>query len=194
MLFPVLKPATWAGLHSDARVHVWIGSPRQPSVVVAYAWHDADERLRYVTTANGYGRSDDLVREAFHNLEHYTTEFELVEADGDRMLVSAGKPLTAERVLCESHMQTAHEKLDADELVVAVPHRGLLLACARDGGEQVRRTMAALHREAYDEAVTTGDEIFDQLIVLREGAVAETFGVGRVGGDYLERWDRGISG
>lgn len=194
MLFPVLKPATWPGLANRARAQVWIGSPTRPLVVVAYGWHDADQRVRYVTTDSAYGRSDDLVREAFHNLEQHTTEFELVEADGDRMLVSAGRPLSAERVLCESHMLTAHEKLDADEIVVSVPHRRLLLACARGGGEQVRRTMSGLHRQAVDEATDTGDEITDRLIVLRHGAVAGTIEVGPSGGDDdPERWDGDLS-
>ncbi len=171
MLLPVLKPATWDGLRNGARVHLWIGTPTEPVVVVAYGRQrgDGGDELDYVSASHPDADSDDLVREAFNNLEYYHTDFEVVEANGGRMLVSAGWPFAAERALCQSHMLLAHEKLDAEQIVVSITRRGSLLACAHDGNDAVRHSMSTLHSESYADAVTTGEEIFGNLILVRDG-------------------------
>ena len=190
MLLPVLKPASWDGLRSGARVHVWIGTPAYPMVVVAYAdlpvgdgpdasaaWDDLvaytvgvdGDDVAYVTTATNYGRSDQLVVDAFDNLGGDLTDFELIESDGGRMLVSAGEPMAAERALSEGSMLMAHDKLDADEIAVSVARRGSLLACALDSNQHVRKTLTSIHHETYRQAVAEGHEVFDQLLVFRQG-------------------------
>lgn len=172
MLLPVLKPATWDGIRSDARVHVWLGSPTEPMVIVAYAEGWDDRELTYMTTKSAYGASDEMVRDAFDNLAAYHTDFEVVEADGERMLVSGGGPMAAERALNQSHMLSAHQKLDDEEIVVSIARRGSLLACGRDVGAKARQTMVKLHAESYRAAVSGGEEIYGGLIVFREGVVS----------------------
>ena len=174
MLLPVLKPATWVGLRNGARVHLWIGTPTEPVVVVAYGRQRSDDSddLDFVLASDPDAGSDDLVREAFDNLEYYHTDFEVVEANGGRMLVSAGWPFAAERVLCQSHMLLAHQKLDAEEIVVSITRRGSLLACAFDGNEAVRQSMSVLHSESHADAVAAGDDIFGDLILVRNGGKA----------------------
>jgi hypothetical protein len=192
MLLPVLKPATWDGLRGNARVHVWIGTPEYPMVVVAYAdlpvggqpdagagsddliayfvGIDGDE-IPYVTTATNYGRSEQLVSDAFDNLGGDLIDFELIESDGGRMLVSAGEPMAAERALSEGSMLMAHDKLGADEIAVSVARRGSLLACALDGSDHVRKTLTSIHHETHRQAVADGQEIFDHLLVYRDGVM-----------------------
>lgn len=191
MLLPVLKPASWDGLRGNARVHVWIGTPEYPMVLVAYAdLPENDHRVGssvgpddviayavgvdgeavpYATTASVYGRSDQLVIDAFDNLGDDLIDYELVESDGGRMLVSAGEPMAAERALSEGSMLMAHDKLDAEEIAVSVARRGSLLACSVDSGAQVRKTLTSIHHETYRNAVGEGEEIFDRLLVFRDG-------------------------
>jgi hypothetical protein len=190
MLLPVLKPATWDGLRGNARVHVWIGTPLYPTVVVAYAdlpfndrvdassgWDDVvvyalgvdGDEVAYATTATSYGRSDQLVVDAFDNLGGDLIDYELIESGDGRMLVSAGEPMAAERALSEGSMLMAHEKLDANEIAVSVARRGSLLACALDSDEEVRKTLTSIHHETYREAVASGQEIFDRLLVFQDG-------------------------
>jgi hypothetical protein len=171
VLLPVLKPADWDGLTGGARAHVWLGTPHQPLVLVAYAWEADDGRLDYVTRDNDpFPDRDSLVWQAFDNLERYHTGFELVESGGGRMLVSAGRPFAAERVLCQNHMLSAHEKLEADEILVSIPRRGAMLACAIDCPEQVRHTMISLHTESWTVAETDPDRITGELIVVEGGS------------------------
>ena len=196
MLLPVLKPASWDGLRGNARVHVWIGTPEYPMVLVAYAdlpgndhradasseWDDVityavgvdGDDVPYATTASAYGRSDQLVVDAFDNLGDDLIDYELVESDGGRMLVSAGEPMAAERALSEGSMLMAHDKLDADEIAVSVARRGSLLAAATDSGAQVRKTLTSIHHETYRNAVGEGQEIFDRLLVYRGGILTGT--------------------
>ncbi|MGI9614794.1 MAG: hypothetical protein ACR2QO_17925 [Acidimicrobiales bacterium] len=186
----MLKPAIWDGLRGNARVHVWIGTPAYPLVVVAYAdlpvdgrvdasagWDDLiayavgvdGDDIAYATTATAYGRSDQLVVDAFDNLGDDLIDYELIESEGGRMLVSAGEPMAAERSLSEGSMLMAHEKLDAGEIAVSVARRGSLVACALDSGQQVRKTLTSIHHETYREAVADGQEVFDRLLVFQNG-------------------------
>ena len=154
-----------------ARAHVWIGTPDKPVVVVAYARFREGHDLDFVTTATRYGCSDELVQDAFDNLEIYHTDFEVVEAGEARILVSAGWPFATERALCQSHMMLAHEKLDAPEIVISVARRHMLLACARDRDDYVRRTMTDLHFDTHRKNTSGGERVTDRLIVIREGTV-----------------------
>lgn len=170
-LLPVLKPAGWEGLAQGARAHVWVGTPDQPLVVVAYAWAADGGQLRYVTSENDlYQDRDELVREAFDNLESYHTDFELVASGGGRMLVSAGRPFVAERVLNQTHMLAAHDKLEAEEILVSIPRRGAMVACAIDCPDQVRQTMISLHNESWAGAGHDPDKITGELIVVADGS------------------------
>ncbi len=197
MLLPVLKPVSWDGLRGSARVHVWIGTPACPKVLVAYAdlplsghphgdraeqagaiafavgidgdGHTSGGDIPYATTATAYGRSEQLIVDAFDNLGHDLLDYELVESDGGRMLVSAGEAMAAERALSQGSMLLAHDKLDAEEIAVSVARRGSLLACAVDSDAPVRKTLTAIHHETYRSAVADGQEIFDQLLVFHGG-------------------------
>lgn len=167
----MLKPADWEGLEGGARAHVWMGTPDHPLVLVAYAWEADDGRLDYVTRHNDpFPDRDALVREAFDNLEQYPTSFELVESAGGRMLVSAGRPFAAERVLCQSHMLSAHDKLEADEILVSIPRRGAMLACAIDCPDEVRHTMISLHTDTWSQVDGDAERITGELVVVEGGS------------------------
>ncbi|MGF1595969.1 MAG: hypothetical protein ACFCVK_03415 [Acidimicrobiales bacterium] len=170
LLLPVLQSAAWPGLADGARAHVWLGTPVEPSVLVAYAWLADDETLTYVTADNDpTEHRDDLVKEAFRNLEYYHTDFEVVEAGSGRMVVSAGWPFAAERVMCENHMLLAHEKLEAETIVVSIARRGAVIACAANCPAEVRHTMYSLHAEAWDDPDAVTERVTDELVVFNNG-------------------------
>ncbi len=170
-LLPVLKSESWLVRNPDAMAHVWIGTPDEPVVVVAYAHHD-ETTLGFVTIDDPAANDREaLVREAFDNLENYESDFEVVEADGDRMLVAAGNPFAAERVMCESHMLRAHEELATDSIVVSVTRRGMMLACALDCSDGVKTTMSTLHDESWQAA--GDDRILGDFIMFRSGLMRD---------------------
>ena len=183
-LLPVLKPAVWDGPDRGARAHVWIGTPETPLAYVAYAWESHGD-LTYVThQTDDNDDPDEIVRQAFANLEEYESGFELVESNGSRLLVSAGRPFAAERVLCESYMVQVHEALDADEVVVSVPARGSVLATTRSCSPEARNTLVSLHREAW--ATASDERITDQLVVFKVGLKTATLSVAADG--TVDNW------
>jgi hypothetical protein len=148
-----------------------MGSAAQPLVLVAYAWEDTGGHLEYVTRSNDpFSDRDALVWEAFENLERYQTGFEVVESGGGRMLVSAGPSFAAERVLCQSHMLIAHEKLGSDEILVSIPRRGAMLVCAMDCPDEVRHTMISLHTDSWSQVGGDPERITGELIVMEDGS------------------------
>ena len=174
-----------APLPPELRAHRWIGSASDPSVVVTYAW-DGEDGLTFVDAKNDpHPQRDALVREAFANLEVYETGFEIVDSGAGRMLVSAGRPFAAERVMCESHMLDAHEKLDSDEVVVSVARRGTVLACAGDCADEVQHTMISLHHESWNDTSAVSERVLDELVVFRDGLKTGTLPVTTSGGGLL---------
>lgn len=144
---------------------------------VTYAW-ESFEGLVYVTQTEGGGVGEELneiVGRAFENLGSIEGTFEIVEAEESKLLVMAGQPFAAERVLVQHHMREVHEALGAERIVVSVAKRGQLLAGAFDGPAQARATLLNLHREAF---VTGGDErVTDRLIVVDDGAVVDSLAI-----------------
>lgn len=175
-----MKSPEWTGPASGARAHVWLGTTATPLVLVGYVWYDEGEDPIYVTSENDRsGGNDELVAEAFENLEQYHTDFEVVEAGAGRILVSAGRPFAAERVMCESHMLLAHEKLDSSEILISVARRGAVLVCALDCSNEVKQTMIGLHAESWDNPDALTDRIVDDLVVMRAGTVTGMIPIGR---------------
>lgn len=176
-LLPVLKSTDWQGPQSGARVHWWLGTAQEPVAYVTYAW-ESFEGLVYVTQTEGGGIGEELneiVGRAFENLGEISSTFEIVEADGSKLLVMAGQPFAAERVLVQQHMREVHEALGAERIVVSVAKRGQLLAGAYDGSAQARATLVNLHREAF---VTGGDDrVTDRLIMVDDGAVIDSLAI-----------------
>jgi len=184
-LLPILKPAEWEGLAHGARAHLWLGTPDFPLVFVGYAWENGDE-LTYVTRQGSeHDETDDLIGQAFDNLEAYDTPFETVETNGARLLVSAGRPFAAERVMSEGFMLGVHAELGSDRVVVSIPKRGSMLASAWDSPREARTTIVSLHLEAWRSAGHS-EYITDHLIVFEMGLLAGTLSVTADG--VVEGW------
>lgn len=184
-LLPVLKPAEWEGLSQGARAHLWLGTNEMPLVVVGYAWENSDE-LTYVTQqTDEHDDPDVIVRQAFDNLEEYESGFETVEANGSRLLVSAGRPFAAERVLCESHMLRAHDELGSARVVVSIPKRGAMVACAWGCSDEAKNTIVNLHLESWKSA-DDQERITDHLVVFDKATKIDTMAVSADG--VVEGW------
>ncbi|MCP3989135.1 MAG: hypothetical protein GY724_08675 [Actinomycetia bacterium] len=173
-LLPILKPAEWNGISRGARVHMWLGSTNEPLVFVGYAW-ESDEELTYVTR-----QADDdpnaIVKVAFENLEVYEVGLETVAMNGSKLVVSAGNPFAAEKVLCESHMLEVHDLLASEKVVVSIAKRGAMLASAWDCPPEARATLINLHLEAWKTA-DHSEVITDHLVVFEAGVRSSTLAV-----------------
>ncbi|MEM7340185.1 MAG: hypothetical protein AAF467_16125 [Actinomycetota bacterium] len=169
-LLPIFKPADWNGPERGALVHLWLGDADDPLVFVAYGWED-DEDLSYVTSHSD--EPDNVVRKAFSNLEQTPAHFDVIDKGEARLVVGAGHPFAAERVLSEAFMARVHDALGHHEVIVSIPRRGAMLACASNCSPDARQVLLDLHREGCRSA-SPNNRITDQLIVYRS-AVKSTF-------------------
>lgn len=185
-LLPVLKPAQWDGPSTGAHAHVWIGTRAEPEVYVGYAWDSSDGLVYATPTSCEPHDGDEVVRQAFATLDEYEADFELVEVNESRVLVSAGHPSAAELVLTERFMLRVHDALEAEEVVVSVAKRGSMLACARDCPPEARTTLVNLHREAWLNAADD-QRITNQLVVFKAGTKTTTMDV--YGDGTVKAWE-----
>ena len=148
---------------------MWIGTPQAPEVVVAYGCYDGGF-VSYITNETpAYTDPDVLVREAFDNLKGHDVDLQVVGSGADRVVIAAG-PFTAEQVLSERHVLAVHERLEVGRDRGVDSRRDAFLACPADASEQLRRTVAGLHREAWGGVrASTGDPVYDGLIVFSVG-------------------------
>ena len=173
-LLPVLKPIRWSGIEQGALAHVWAGTPDDPKVVVAYAYVGENGTVFLPSEGLGATEQEAAIRDAFNNLERYESSFELVEASGGKILVSAGREFAAERALCQSHMLRAHSLLDAAEIVVSLARRRTVLACAYQCPESVKATMVGLHRESWENGGPESDRVLKDLVIMADGRKVRT--------------------
>lgn len=185
-VMPVLKPENWEGLKQGALAHVWVGTPAEPIVVVAYTASDGPEMVA------DQGLDPDerelIVRRAFGNLESYRADFELVEAPYGRVLVSAGQEFAAEKVLCQSHMLRAHDQLGAAEIVVSLPRRGSALVTSYDCSQEVKQAVVALHRDSWDGGGPDSERIVNELIVMHSGRKVRSIPIPPAGSAAIPLW------
>jgi hypothetical protein len=182
-LLPILKAADWDGISQGARAHLWLESSSGPLVFVGYAWESEDE-LTYVTRHLD-DDPDAIVKVAFENLEAYEVDLETVATNGSTLVVSAGKPFAAEKVLCESQMLKVHDLLGGDKVVVSVAKRGAMLATAWDCPPAAKSTLINLHLEAWRTADPL-DAVTDHLVVFESGFRSSTLALGPDG--EVEDW------
>ncbi|MEZ5056331.1 MAG: hypothetical protein R2879_04765 [Saprospiraceae bacterium] len=59
--------------------------------------------------------ANQILKEAYQNLEDYKTEFEYSKALDNKVLTSSGLDFSSERILSKNHMLKAHEMLNTDD-------------------------------------------------------------------------------
>lgn len=164
---PVLLPGTWDGPTRGAYAHRWLGDPDDPQIVIGYR-DGCDDRgwaLRDGPTARD---EDEVVAEAFANLDRCRVGTELVEAEGARVVVAAGLPHTAEMVLSQRFMLDVHRSLEADQVLVSLARTGAMLACSFDDDNAALPTIVELHNEAWATAQVE-ERLTELLIVFEAG-------------------------
>ena len=132
-IYPILKPSNWVGLTAGAlRSALLPAAGGAHGVVVGYGMDTPDNFVFLTKQHLETMDAKQITKEAFENLENYTTEFEISEAFQNQVLTSSGPSFSSERILSKSHMLKAHSLLDAETLLVSIPRRSCMMVIAND--------------------------------------------------------------
>lgn len=175
-IYPVLKPGTWPGLQAGVLRQVLVGKEDNPQVVIGYGY-DTPENIIFLTHQDLEKMdAQQIIKEAYENLENFQTIFEYSTAFHNKLLISSGLDFSSERILCKSHMLKAHQMLNAEEIIVTIPRRRCMMVMDRYAETDFLNAFIAMHNDAWQDDSYGNPPIGNLLFVLKEGEIIGTIG------------------
>lgn len=170
-IYPVLKPGDWAGIKAGAITQTLIGDKQNPKVVVAFGYNTPENFVFLTQEHLKKMDGDKILKEAYQNLENYTTEFEYSDALDNKVLTSSGLDFSSERILSKKHMLKAHKMLNADEILVTIPRRTCMMVIAKNAEKKLLNIFVGLHQNAWQDDSYGNAPIANMLFLLKEGEI-----------------------
>lgn len=170
-IYPILKPGNWVGVKAGAIKQTLLGSPENPELVVGFGY-DAPTNFVFLMPHDLEGKDpNEMLRQAYQNLENYEQEFEVSAALNGKVLLASGQDFSSEKILCKSHMLKAHELLQSDELLVSIPRRRCMMVCSRGADKELLNTFIELHNKAWQDDSYGNAPIINALFLVKEGEI-----------------------
>jgi len=170
-IYPILKPGNWVGIQQGALTQTLLGTPENPKVVIAYGY-DTPDNFIFLTQKDLEKRSsDDIIKEAYSNLENYNTEFIPSKQLNNQVLTSSGQDFSSERILSAKHLQKAHELLNAEELIVSIPRRRCMMVMPKTPNKELLQTFINLHKNAWADDSFGNPQITDSFFFIKGGKI-----------------------
>lgn len=173
-IYPILKPGDWVGIRAGAVKSNLIGTDEDLKVVVGFGYDTPDNFVFLTHQHLEKLDPDEVLQEAFKNLEEFETEFTAVEKLENKVLISSGLDFCSERILSPKHMLKAHNMLGADEILVSIPRRTCMMVVARHADTQLLGTFINLHVGTWEDDSYGNAPIANLLFVLKEGQIVGT--------------------
>mgnify|MGYP003661196349 CR=1 FL=1 len=131
-IYPILKPGDWVGIKAGAIKQTIVGDEQNPKVVVAFGY-DTPENFIFLTHQHLEKMDgNQILKDAYENLENFSTEFEYSKALNNKVLTSSGLDFSSERILSQNHMLKAHKMLNSEELFVTIPRRRCMMVVSKN--------------------------------------------------------------
>jgi hypothetical protein len=170
-IYPILKPGDWVGLRAGAVRQTLLGTSEDPLLVVAFGY-DAPSNFVFLTDEMLEDKDpNEIVKEAYSNLEEVVQEFELGDTDYGQLLFASGHDFSSEKILCKSHMDKAHELLNSEELLVSIPRRRCMLIAPRKSDGELLKRFIAMHKDIWKDDSFGNAPIVDALFVVVKGSI-----------------------
>lgn len=171
-IYPILKPSNWVGLKAGALSSTLIPAEGEAhGVVVGYGMDTPDNFVFLTKQHLETMDAKQITKEAFENLENYTTEFEISEAFQNQVLTSSGPSFSSERILSKSHMLKAHSLLDTETLLVSIPRRSCMMVIANDADKALLNKFIFLHNHTWNDDSYGNAPIANILFVVKNGSI-----------------------
>ncbi|WP_289044040.1 hypothetical protein [uncultured Olleya sp.] len=171
-IYPILKPSNWVGLKAGALSSTLIPAEGETNgVVIGYGMDTPDNFVfltkQHLETMDG----KQITKEAFENLQHYESNFELVGALNNKALATNGKDFSSEIILSKSHMLKAHAMLEAEELLVSIPRRTCMTIVSRQADEDTLNKFAYLHNHTWNDDSFGNAPITNSFFIVKAGTI-----------------------
>ncbi|PKG53479.1 hypothetical protein [Olleya sp. 1-3] len=174
-IYPILKPGDWAGIKAGAIKQTLVGNEQNPKVVIGFGY-DTPENFVFLTNQHLEKMdSNQILKEAYQNLEDYKTEFEYSKTLENKALTSSGLDFSSERILSKNHMLKAHKMLNSEEILVTIPRRRCMMVVAKNSEKKLLNTFIGLHQNAWQDDSFGNAPIANMLFVMKDGNIVGTF-------------------
>jgi len=170
-VYPILKPGNWVGIKQGALVKVILGSIENPQLVMAYGY-DTPDNFIFLTQKDLENKSsEEIIKEAYLNLENFKTDFEESAALNNKVLTSSGQDFCSERIVSVLHMQKAHKILNAEELIVSIPRRRCMMVISKKTDKETLQKFINLHKHAWEDDSYGNAQITNSFFIVKAGNI-----------------------
>ncbi len=174
-IYPILKPGDWVGIKAGAIKQTLVGDEENPQVVIGFGYDTAENFVFLTHLDLKKIDANQILKEAYQNLEDYKTDFEYVDILDNKVLTSSGLDFSSERILSRNHMLKAHKMLNADEILVTIPRRRCMMVIAKNADEELLDIFIGLHQDAWEDDSYGNAPIANMLFLLEDGNIVGTF-------------------
>ena len=170
-VYPILKPGDWVGIKAGALKRTLLGTQEEPELVIGFGY-DAPTNFVFLMPSDIEGKDpNQMVKDAFDNLEKIESNFEISEALNRKVLTASGQDFSSEKILCRNHMLKAHDLLQSKELFVSIPRRRCMMVTSRQADKELLNTFVALHKNAWEDDSYGNAPILNALFVIIDGQI-----------------------
>lgn len=180
-IYPILKPGSWEGLKQGALKQTIFGTEDNPDLVIAFGYN-APSNFIFLTPEHIKGKDPQkIITGAFINLENVSIDFEVSGTLQQKVITASGNEFSSEKILCKSHMQKAHQLLQAEELLVSIPRRRCMMITSKQFGKEIVNQFMKLHLHAWGDASYANAPIINALLSVEDGEISGFFPMDRQG-------------
>ncbi|NME71583.1 hypothetical protein [Flammeovirga aprica] len=166
-VYPILKASDWPGIEAGALKQTLFGTQEKPELVLGFGYNTADNFV-FLMPKDLEGKDPQkILQDAYQNLEEVQVDFE--ESKG--MLFASGNDFSSEKILCESHMSKAHELLNAEELLVSIPRRTVMMIASKSAPEEIINPFLKMHAYTWQDDSYGNAPIINALFVVKNGTI-----------------------
>jgi len=170
-VYPILKPGDWVGIKAGAIKQTLIGTQEAPQLVVGFGY-DTPSNFVFLMPRDLKNKDPNkILEEAYKNLDAVSSEFEISEKLGGKVITASGNDFSAEKILSKNHMLKAHRLLKSDELLVSIPRRRCMMIVSKSVDKETLNIFVALHNNAWQDDTYGNPTIMNALFVVINGEI-----------------------
>lgn len=174
-IYPILKPANWAGIKAGALKQTFIGSKENPQIVIGYGYNTPEN---FVFLTHQHLKKMDgnkIIKDAYQNLADYQVAFKYTKEQNKKMLIASDTDFSSEKILSVKHMLKAHDMLNAENILVVIPRRRCMLAIAKNAEKEVIDTFVKIHQNIWQDNNHKNAPITSLIFELNRGNIVQYF-------------------
>ena len=168
--YPIFKPGDWSGMKMAANT-IFLGDESNPLLLIGYGY-SLENSFTFLTILDLKKQSIESIHsEAVKNIEEYPVNIEISKAIDQPILMASGSDFSSEKILSNTFLEMAQEKLNTKEMLVSIPRRTCIMMMSKNADADNITKFVELHYHAWNDNSYGNAPIFNGLFIVKNGKI-----------------------